>query len=95
MPGTIYDVWAEEQAYLMTPARPFDGFVEHTKRVTPTCLIHLERNRYTCLTKLAQHLPIQKVSWWAGHSNIQITMMRYAHLQQSDLMDCVDVLETV
>jgi transposase len=47
LPGTIYDVWAEEQAYLMTPARPFDGFVEHTKRVTPTCLIHLERNRYS------------------------------------------------
>lgn len=31
----------------MRPTRPFDGFVEHTKRVTPTCLIHLERNRYS------------------------------------------------
>ena len=47
LPGTIADVWAEEQDYLMTPTRPFDGFVEHTKRVTPTCLIHLERNRYS------------------------------------------------
>jgi transposase len=47
LPGTIADVWAEEQAYLMAPMRPFDGFVEHTKRVTPTCLIHLERNRYS------------------------------------------------
>jgi hypothetical protein len=47
LPGTIYDVWAEEQVFLMIPARPFDGFVEHTKRVTPTCLIHLERNRYS------------------------------------------------
>ena len=28
-------------------ARPFDGFVEHTKRVSPTCLIHFERNRYS------------------------------------------------
>lgn len=26
---------------------PFDGFVEHTKRVSPTCLIALERNRYS------------------------------------------------
>ena len=26
---------------------PFDGFVEHTKRVSPTCLIHVERNRYS------------------------------------------------
>ena len=27
--------------------RPFDGFVEHTKRVSPTCLVNFERNRYS------------------------------------------------
>jgi DNA replication protein DnaC len=27
--------------------RSFDGFVEYAKRVSPTCLIHLERNRYS------------------------------------------------
>ncbi|HKT10888.1 MAG TPA: IS21 family transposase [Terriglobia bacterium] len=47
LPGTIADVWAEEQDYLMAPTRPFDGFVEHNKRVTPTCLVHMERNRYS------------------------------------------------
>ena len=26
---------------------PFDGFVEHIKRVSPTCLIMFERNRYS------------------------------------------------
>ena len=26
---------------------PFDGFVEQTKRVTPTCLVHVERNHYS------------------------------------------------
>jgi hypothetical protein len=31
----------------MAPGRPFDGFVEQTKRVTPTCLVHFERNRYS------------------------------------------------
>jgi hypothetical protein len=31
----------------MPAQRPFDGFVEHAKRVSPTCLIHLERNRYS------------------------------------------------
>jgi hypothetical protein len=31
----------------MPSPRPFDGFVEHSKRVSPTCLIHLERNRYS------------------------------------------------
>ena len=25
----------------------FDGFVEQSKRVSPTCLIHFERNRYS------------------------------------------------
>ncbi len=28
-------------------ARPFDGLVEHTRRVSPTCLVHFERNRYS------------------------------------------------
>ena len=31
----------------MPTPRPFDGFVEYTKRVSPTCLVHLERNRYS------------------------------------------------
>ena len=46
-PGTIADAWAEEVRHLMPAPRPFDGFVEHTKRVSPTCLVHLERNRYS------------------------------------------------
>lgn len=47
MCGTIADVRAEEAEALMQVARPFDGFVEYTKRVSPTCLVHLERNRYS------------------------------------------------
>ena len=43
LPGTIADVHSAEVASLMPPGRPFDGFVEHTKRVSPTCLIHFER----------------------------------------------------
>lgn len=45
--GTIADAWGDEVRYLLQPARPFDGFVEYAKRVSPTCLIHLERNRYS------------------------------------------------
>ena len=45
--GTIADVWAHEVESLMSLGRPFDGFVEYTKRVSPTCLVHLERNRYS------------------------------------------------
>ena len=46
-PGTIADVWAEEQAALMPLPPAFDGFVEQSKRVSPTCLICFERNRYS------------------------------------------------
>ena len=45
--GTVADVHAEEVASLMPLGRPFDGFVEHTKRVSPTCLVTFERNRYS------------------------------------------------
>jgi hypothetical protein len=34
-------------ASLMALGRAFDGFVEQTKRVTPTCLVHFDRNRYS------------------------------------------------
>ncbi len=47
LPGTIAEVWAEEVASLMPLGRAFDGFVEHAKRVSPTCLVHFERNRYS------------------------------------------------
>lgn len=47
LPGTIAEVHAAEVASLMPLGRPFDGFVEHTKRVSPTCLVNFERNRYS------------------------------------------------
>ncbi len=47
-PGrTIAEVWAEERAVLMKMPPPFDGFVEETKRVSPTCLVVFDRNRYS------------------------------------------------
>ena len=46
-PGTISDVWSEEAQHPVPLPRPFDGFVEYAKRASPTCLIHLERNRYS------------------------------------------------
>jgi hypothetical protein len=47
-PGrTVAAVWQEEQPFLMAAPRPFDGFVEQTKRVSPTCLVRVDRNRYS------------------------------------------------
>ena len=47
LPGTIADVWTEEQAALMPLPQAFDGFIEKSKRVSPTCLISFDRNRYS------------------------------------------------
>jgi hypothetical protein len=56
LPGSVADAWVEERSRLMTPARSFDGFIEHTKRVSPTCLVHLERNRYNVVEYAAQSI---------------------------------------
>ena len=53
LPGSIADVWADEAPTLMQPTRPFDGFIEYTKRVTPTCLVHFDRNRYSVPSSFA------------------------------------------
>lgn len=45
--GTIADAWEAEKPMLMALPPAFDGFVEHSKRVSPTCLITFERNRYS------------------------------------------------
>jgi hypothetical protein len=47
LPGSISDVWAAEKSMLMALPPAFDGFIEHSKRVSPTCLITFERNRYS------------------------------------------------
>ena len=44
---TVAEAWQEERSGLMPTPAAFDGFVEHTKRVSPSCLIHFERNRYS------------------------------------------------
>jgi transposase len=44
---TIAEVLGDERPTLMAMPPPFDGFVEHAKRVSPTCLIVYERNRYS------------------------------------------------
>jgi len=39
----VAGAWAQEAQHLMQLGPPFDGFVEYAKRVSPTCLLHLER----------------------------------------------------
>jgi len=47
LPGSIADIWEAEKAALMQLPTAFDGFVELSKRVSPTCLITFDRNRYS------------------------------------------------
>lgn len=44
---TIAQCWEEELPCLMPMPVAFDGFVEHSKRVSSTCLINFEQNRYS------------------------------------------------
>jgi transposase len=53
---TITDYWQEEQAHLMPLPAAFDGFVEYTKRVTSTCLITHEQNRYSVPASFANRV---------------------------------------
>jgi len=44
---TVADCFAEEQPLLRPVTAAFDGYVEHTLRVSGTCLVHVDRNRYS------------------------------------------------
>jgi transposase len=43
----IIEVWDEERAVLRATPAPFDGFAEKSARISSTCLVHFERNRYS------------------------------------------------
>jgi len=44
---TIAELLEAERSHLTDVPPAFDGYVEAVKRVSPTCLIHFERNRYS------------------------------------------------
>jgi transposase len=53
---SIAAYWAEERAQLMPLPAAFDGFVEHAKRVSSTCLIAFENNRYSVPASFANRI---------------------------------------
>jgi len=50
---TIWDVFEAERASLMAYRSPFDGFAEKAVRASTTCLIMVDRNRYSVNAKAA------------------------------------------
>jgi len=52
---TVADALEQEQIYLMPMPTPFDGYVEVLARVSSTCLVTVQRNRYSVPCHLANH----------------------------------------
>jgi transposase len=44
---TVAEVFAQEKSHLLPVGAAFDAFIEHPLRVSPTCLVSFERNRYS------------------------------------------------
>jgi hypothetical protein len=44
---TVADIWQDEQVRLMPCPTPFNGYIEQPVLVSPTSLIHYQRNRYS------------------------------------------------
>lgn len=53
---TLADALEQEQPYLMAMPTPFDGYVETTGRVSSTCLVNVDRNRYSVPCHLANRM---------------------------------------
>ncbi len=55
-PGiTVAEVLEQERAYLMPMPTSFDGYVEVLARVSSTCLVTVQRNRYSVPCQWANH----------------------------------------
>lgn len=65
---TIAEVFAEEQPRLRPNTMPFDGYFEQTLRVSSTCLVSYDRNRYSVP---AEHAG-QRVSLRANANRIRV-----------------------
>ena len=53
---SVAEMLEQEQAQLMPMPTPFDGYVEKAARVSSTCLVTIQRNRYSVPCELAGHM---------------------------------------
>ena len=57
---SIKECFIEEQAFLQPAMKEFDGYIEHTVRVSSTCLVQYETNRYSVPSKyVGQHISLR------------------------------------
>ena len=71
---TLADALEQEQPYMMPMPIPFDGYVETNGRVSSTCLVSMDKNRYSVPCHLANrmvsiHLYSDRVAFYddSGH----------------------------
>lgn len=79
-PATVWYMWDNIRADLKEAGLDLHDVVLHTFR-------------HTCLTRLAERLPLHKLSEWAGHSDIKVTRDHYLHLHADSLLDGLTLLE--
>jgi len=84
---TLADALEQEQLYLMPMPAPFDGYVEVLARVSSTCLVTLQRNRYSVPCHLANQMAA--VHLYANH--IEIVCDNSVVANHSRLLDCDQV----
>ncbi|MEZ5556112.1 IS21 family transposase [Haliea sp.] len=53
---SIAECLLDEQSHLMPVPAAFDGFIEHSKRVSSTCLVTFEHNRYSVPASFANRV---------------------------------------
>ena len=61
---TLASVLDDEQPHLMPAPKPFDGYIEQAVRVSPTALVHYQRNRYSVPAEHAHHVISLRVYPW-------------------------------
>ncbi|MGZ9157618.1 MAG: tyrosine-type recombinase/integrase [Nitrospira sp.] len=82
--GTVWYMWKAIREDVSATGVNIEDVVLHTLR-------------HTCLTRLARsgQVRLDRISDWAGHSSLQVTMDHYLHLIPEDKLDTMAVLNAI
>jgi hypothetical protein len=84
---TLADALEQEQLYLMPMPAPFDGYIEVLARVSSTCLVTLQRNRYSAPCRLAN----QMASVHLYADRVEVISENAVAASHARLLDCDQV----
>lgn len=82
---TLADMLEHEQPHLMPMPSPFDGYIEVLSRVSSTCLVTVQRNRYSVPCELAgQIVSVRLYPAQIAIYNDQVEVARHSRLFDRD-----------